>query len=439
MGVQPRVLLKRLAVFVDGFAGCFGRRKRQDAARRYVKGLLSDAKRKNMQCMWGRITDRGDYQALQHFITHSTWSSQLIWQRLRQKIPVRKGVLIVDDTGIPKRGEHSVGVQRQYSGTLGKVGNCQIVVSTVLKSRRCTWPIAMELYLPEKWANDESRRDAVGIPEHIRFRTKWEIALEQIDQAIESGIEVQCVAADSGYGDCVEFRNGLADRDLYYVVAIRSSDKAFDKPPRFISAKQRGKTGRPSSRVTLAKNSPKPKSVKQIADALSATKWRKITWRKASKGDMQGEFAALRVTPSHHWHRGKQQDECWLLCERCAGEDEKIKYYLSNLPRRTALKRLVDWARSRWAIEQSYEHMKDELAMDHFEGRSYPGFHHHLVLTAMAFTFLQMERRRSRSQELPTLNKIRWILTEIVTAQLFASEERLGRMILDFMHDPPEF
>lgn len=438
MGVQPRILLQRLASFVDGFAGCFGRRGREDAARRYVKGLLSDAKRKNMQCMWGRITDRGDYQALQHFITHSTWQSHKVWKALRHKLPVSEGVLIVDDTGIPKRGDHSVGVQRQYSGTLGKVGNCQVVVSTVLKSRRSTWLIAMELYLPEQWVSDESNRDSARIPEHIRFRTKWEIALEQIDQALESDIEVRCVTADAGYGDTVEFRNGLAERGLHYVVAIKTSNKVFDKPPRFIAPKQIDR-GRPPSRAKLAKNSPKPKTVQQIADALPTAKWQELTWRKGSKGDMRGEFAAVRVTPSHQWHKGKMHDECWLLCERSVGEKKAAKFYLSNLPRRTALKRLVDLARSRWAIEQSYEHLKDELALDHFEGRSYPGFHHHLVLTALAFTFLQLERRRSRAQELPTLNKLRWILTEIVTAQLFASEERLSRMITDFMHDPPEF
>lgn len=438
MGVQPRVLLKRLASFVDGFAGHFGRRGREDAARRYVKGLLSDAKRKNMQSMWGRITDRGDYQALQHFITHSTWDSQRIWRALWDRVPVSEGVLIVDDTGIPKRGKHSVGVHRQYSGTLGKVGNCQIVVSTVLKSRRSTWPIAMELYLPESWVNDEQRRGRARVPDCVPFRTKWKIALEQIDQALESGVEIKGVAADAGYGDCSEFRDGLAERELRYAVAIQSTIRAFAKPPRFIVPK-RGDMGRPPYKPRLAKNSPKPKTVQQIADALPPEKWQRLTWRKGSKGDMQGEFAAVRVTPSHRWSKGVQHDECWLLCERPIGEEKAAKFYFSNLPRRTALKRLVDMARSRWAIEQSYEHLKDELALDHFEGRSYPGFHHHLVLTALAYTFLQLERRRSRAKELPTLNQCRWVLTEIVTAQLFASEERLSRMVTDFMKNPPDF
>jgi len=430
--------LQRLAKFVDSFAGCFGRRGREDGARRYVKGLLSDAKRKNMQCMWGRITERGDYQALQHFITHSTWQSHKVWEGLRHKVPVRGGVLIVDDTGIPKRGDHSVGVHRQYSGTLGKVGNCQVVVSTVLRSRRSTWPIAMELYLPEKWANDEWRRDSAAIPDHVRFRPKWGMALEQIDAALESDLEVRCVVADAGYDECGDFQDGLVNRKLHHVVAVQTRIKAFEKPPRFIVPKQ-GDMGRRPSRARLAKNSPRPKTVQQIVDALSAGKWQELTWRKGSKGDMRGEFAAVRVTPSHRWQKGLRHDECWLLCERPVGEKKAIKFYLSNLPRRTALKRLVDLARSRWAIEQNYEQLKDELALDHFEGWSYPGFRHHLVLTAMAFVFLQLERRRSKAQELPTLGRLRWLVTEIVTAQLFASEERLSRMVIDFMLDPPDF
>ena len=390
--------------------------------------------------MWGRITDRGDYQALQHFITHSTWQSTKIWEALRHRMSVSEGVLIVDDTGIPKRGDHSVGAQRQYSGTIGKVGNCQVVVSTVLKSKRCTWPVAMDLYLPEKWINNESRRESARIPEQVQFRNKWEIALEQIDQALDSGVEVQCVAADAGYGDCGGFREGLADRNLHYAVAVQSQIKAFDKPPRFILPKKGGSRGPPVSKAKLAKNSPKPKTVQQIANSIPDAEWQDLTWRKGSKGNMRGEFAAVRITPSSLWQKGKRHDECWLLCKRSISEKKKeTKYYLSNLPRRTSLKRLVNFARSRWAIEQSYEHLKDELALDHFEGRSYPGFNHHLVLTAMAFTFLQMERQRSRSQELPTLKKLRQVLTEIVTAQLFASEERLSRMVIDFMHDPPEF
>ena len=438
LGAQPQKLLERLAEFLDSFASCFGRRGRSDAARRYVKGLFSDAKRKNIECMWGRITDPGDYQALQHFITHSTWSSGTVWGALRRKLPDRAGVLIVDDTGIPKRGRHSVGVARQYSGTLGKVGNCQVVVSCVLRSKHSTWPLAMELYLPEEWAEDRTRRDSAAIPQDTPFRRKWEIALGQIDEACAADLDVQCVVADAGYGDCGGFRDGLSERGLCYAVAVQSTVKAFDRVPRFIVPKQ-GRMGRPPTKSKLARNSPKPKTVRAIAKATPKAEWQKVVWRKGSKGNLQAEFLALRVTPSQAWYRGEQNDECWLLCERPTGQKIATKFYLSNLPKSTSLKQLVDLAHTRWAIEQNYEQLKDELALDHFEGRSYSGFHHHLVLTALAFTFLELERRRSRAKKLPTLNKLRWVVTEIVTAQLFASEERLSRMIADFIRDPPRF
>ena len=429
-----------MAKFVDSFASCFGRKGRADAARRYLKGLLSDAKRKNIQRMWTRITDRGDYQALQHFITHSTWSSQAVWESLRRRFPAEGGVLIVDDTGIPKRGKQSVGVARQYSGTLGKIGMCQVVVSTVLRTKCCTWPLAMELYLPEEWAEDERRREASSIPGDIRFRKKWEIALEQIDEALASGVQVRCVTADAAYGNTAEFRDGLEQRGLKYAVAIKVSDKAFDKPPKFVVPKQdRRRGGRPRSRGFVAKGAPEPKTVRQIAKSVPDDQWTKIAWRTGSKGKLEGEFVALRVTPSKLWHKGEQREECWLLCERSIGAKQAAKFYFSNLGESTSLKQLVGLARTRWPIEQSYEQLKDELALDHFEGRSYPGFHHHLVLTAMAFTFLQLERQRSRAQQLPTLNALRQSVTELVTAQLFASEESFSRLIAEFVRDPPDF
>ena len=438
MGVRPRKLLERLAEFLDGFASCFSRRAQKTAARRYVKGLLSDAKRKNMEAMWGRITDPGDYQALQHFITHSTWSADTVWKSLREKSLDREGVLIIDDTGIPKSGRHSVGVARQYSGTLGKVGSCQVVVSTVLRSKDSTWPLAMDLYLPQEWAEDEDRRDGAAIPANVEFRKKWQIALEQIDRAQAAGFEVHCVAADAGYGDCGEFRDGLTERGLCYAVGVKSTAKAFDKPPRFLTPKQTGQ-GRARTRATLARNSPKPKTLRMIAKKLPGDAWETVAWRKGSKGRLEAEFVALRVAPSHRWHQGEEHQECWLLCERPVGANEAAKFYLSSLPASTPLKRLVDLAHTRWAVEQNYEQLKDELALDHFEGRSYPGFHHHLVLTAMTFTFLALERRRSCAQHLPTLNQLRLVVTEIVTIQLFAAGERTSRMVLDFIRDPPDF
>ncbi len=391
-----------------------------------------------MQGMWGRLTDDGDYQSLQHFITHSTWSADKIWSQLRTKCADKGGILVIDDTGIPKQGKHSVGVHRQYSGTLGKVGNCQIVVSCVLRSERSIWPVAMQLYLPEAWASDEDRRDGAGVPDAVSFRTKWQIALTQIDDALSTGITPNCVAADAGYGDCAEFRDELTRRGLCYAVGISSTLKVFAKPPRFVTPRP-GSGGRPRTRKGLAKNSPKPMTVAELAASTPESSWKKVVWRKGSKGKMAAEFLVLRVSPSKGWDRGRENAQCWLICERPTGKREVRKYHLSTLAENLKVKELIRITHERWVIEHNYRQLKDELGLDHFEGRSYSGFHRHLVLTAMAYTFLEHERRRSRAAEVPTLNSLRRSVTEILTMLLFALGERSSRIILQFMRDPPDF
>jgi SRSO17 transposase len=297
----------------------------------------------------------------------------------------------------------------------------------------------MELYLPEEWAEDERRRATCSIPEDLRFRKKWEIALEQIDQALASGLMITCVVTDAGYGNTAKFREGLEKRGLKFAVAIKTTDKAFEQPPDFIVPEQDGGSrGRPRTRGFVAADEPEPKAVAEIAKQVADDEWTRVVWRKGSKGKLQSDFVALRVTPSKLWRKGQQHNECWLLIERSIGEKQATRFYFSNLPESTSLKQLVALARTRWPIEQSYEQLKDELALDHFEGRSYPGFHHHLVLTAMAFTFLQLERRRSRAEQLPTLNALRQSVTELVTAQLFASNERFSHLITEFARDPPD-
>ncbi len=437
MAPNPFKLLPRLGQFVDGFAPCFSRKKQSDSAQRYVRGLLSDAKKKNMQCMCGRLTGDDDYQSLQHFITHSTWSAESVWAQLRMDCPDREGVLAIDDTGIAKQGKHSVGVHRQYSGTLGKVGNCQVVVSCVLRAKRLIWPLGMQLYLPEVWAEDESRRDAAAIPETVVFQTKWEIALHLVDQAIDAGIEPTCVTADAAYGECSDFRDRLTERGLAYSVGVPSDVKVFAKPPRWVEPTTNS-FGRPKKRPRLAGNSPKPRTAAEIAASTPKSSWKKVTWRKGTKGPLAAEFLALRVTPSRGWHKGQKNDECWLICERPCGAKKVRKYYLSTLPRRTSLTKLALLTHERWVIEHNYRDFKHELGLDHFEGRSYPGFHRHLALTAVAYTFLETERRRSRATDLPTLNATRRSVTEILTMLLFALGERSSKIILEFIRDPPE-
>jgi len=422
--------MQRLARFLDGFASCFVRRAHAGKALRYVEGLLSDAKTKNMEGMLSRLVDPGDYQSMQHFVTHSTWDAERVWKHLRSVIPDRRGVFVIDDTGIPKQGSHSVGVGHQYCGALGKIANSQNVVTSALFTGTHTWPTAMQLYLPEKWSSDADRRQEARIPESLGHKTKHVIALEQLDTALAAGFEIDCVLADAGYGEATDFREAIASRGLCYAVGIGKNVTVFTSPPKF------KKTTRPS-RPELAASSSTPQTVEAIADTASPREWKRITWRDGVKGKLQADFLIMRVAPAHRWERGREHDEVWLICERTLGADSVRKFYVSNLPADTPLKKLVRITHDRWAIEMHYRDLKHELGLDHFEGRSYPGFARHLVLTALAYVFLQLERRRKRSEPLPSLNSIRRSVTEILTAMLFALGERFAALVTELARDPP--
>lgn len=427
---HARALLQRLARFLDGFAPCFVRRAHAGHAQRYVKGLLSDAKYKNMEGIVSRLVEPGDYQALQHFITHSTWQADRIWSRLRAILPDRRGVFVIDDTGIPKQGSHSVGVASQYCGAVGKIANSQNIVTSALYTGRHTWPIAMELFLPERWCSDPDRREAADVPDSIQHRTKHVMALEQVDTAIAAGFEIDAVLADAGYGESTEFREAIATRGLRYSVGIGKNTTVFASPPSFKPTKR-------PSRPVLAAGSAGPQTIASFADSAAPREWTRISWRRGVKDKLEAEFLIRRVIPAHRWHLGQSHDEVWLICERTLGADSVRKYYLSNLPAETKPRELVRITHERWAIEMHYRDLKQELGLDHFEGRSYPGFARHLVLTALAYVFLQHERRRKRSDVVASLNAIRRSVTEILTAMLFASGERFASMVTDFARDPP--
>jgi SRSO17 transposase len=226
-----RKLLRRLGQFLDGFSACFSRQPQREAASQYLDGLLNDSERKSMQAMHGRLSDPGQYQALQHFITHSPWDAQRVWTQLRTVVPIRTGILAIDDTGFPKQGTQSVGVQRQYCGALGKIGNCQVAVSSALIADGRTWPLAYDLYLPVAWTDDATRRAAAGLPATVRFREKWRIALAQVRAIRQAGFTITGVVVDADYGSNAEFRAGLERLGLPYGVAIRG-EATFTVPAR---------------------------------------------------------------------------------------------------------------------------------------------------------------------------------------------------------------
>jgi SRSO17 transposase len=303
------------------------------------------------------------------------------------------GIFVVDDTTIPKQGKHSVGVQRQYCGALGKKANCQCAVSVHYVSPRGHYPLDMRLYLPEGWLGDPKRLDKAGVPEgERRPLTKGEIALELLDRVRGEGLPGGLVVADSGYGASGPFRDGLAGRGLRSVVGVTDEMVVFTEQPRWV-APTAATGGRPRKRRRLAEDSPRPVSLKELA---ARTPRRKVTWREGTKGPMWGRFAWLRVWPGQGWATGQcaLAEPIWLLIEEQA--DGKLKYAFSNLPANTSRLKAVRLWRSRWPVEQGYQQMKEELGLDHHEGRSWRGFHHHACLVMLAYGFLTLERRRAR-------------------------------------------
>jgi SRSO17 transposase len=401
-----RALLRRLGQFLDGFSACFSRQPQREAASQYLDGLLGDSERKSMQAMHGRLSDPGQYQALQHFITHSPWDAQRVWTHLRRVVPVRTGILAIDDTGFPKQGTQSVGVQRQYCGALGKIGNCQVAVSSALIAEGRTWPLAYDLYLPVSWTDDADRRQAVGIPPTVPFREKWRIALAQVRAIQQAGFTITGVVVDADYGTTAAFRAGLERLGLPYGVAIRGA-AVFTVPG----------VARPPCRA------------KDLAASVPDEVWETVTWGTGTAGPLTARFCALRVRPPTG--RGDR----WLLCERSATDVRK--YYLLHLPATTPLRDLVALARSRWPIEQQYRELKDDLGLDHFEGRSYPGWMHHVVLAAVAFTFLQIERGRHADALRPTLPVVRGWVREILGLLYILHNRRLLAMLDSFRRHAP--
>jgi SRSO17 transposase len=390
---------------MDGFSACFSRRPQREAASRYLDGLFNDSERKSMEAMHGRLSDPGTYQALQHFITHSPWDATRVWTHLRTLVPIRTGILALDDTGFPKQGTASVGVQRQYCGALGKIGNCQVAVSSALIADGRTWPLTFELYVPASWTTDAPRRAAVGIPATLRFREKWRIALAHVRTVLKAGFTVTGVVVDADYGANAAFRDGLERLGLRYAVAIRG-EATFEPTGAGLTA-----------------------TAAVIADAAGPGDWHTVTWGAGTTGALTASFVAARVRAP----RGR--GERWLLCERSA--DDVRKYYLLNLAPTASLKALVTLARARWPIEQQYRELKDDLGLDHFEGRSYRGWAHHVVLTAVAFTFLQLERGRPAAALRPTLPVVRGWVREIMGLLYVIHNRNLLHMLDDFRRNPP--
>jgi SRSO17 transposase len=410
--------LDRLSAWLEPFEVCFTHVAQRGAFRRYLLGLLSDSRRKSMSAMLERVSDPGTYQAFQHFITDAPWSAERVWRQLRAVIPERSGVLILDGTSFPKQGRRSVAVARQYCGTLGKVANCQVAVTAALWTGGRAWMLGTALYVPEDWLTPEARQRA-RIPAPVRFYEKWRLALTLLRQIRAAGFDVTAVLGDAEFGDNATLRRTLHRLRLPYALGISSTLTVFrGTPPVAVPPRTAGRS-RPPTRLPLVDHA-QPEAVRTIAAALPPRRWRRITWRNATNRPWAAHFAALRVTPAHDWRERRLAPEVWLLFERDLGQTPRTKAYLVDLPASASLRSLVRVAHHRWAIEQQYEELKDELGLDHFEGRSFAGWHRHVVLTALAYAWLQDERRRAGTR-LPTLPGARAVITEILTAHFFVT------------------
>lgn len=385
-----------LSEFVDELFGGLGRRERVENLGHYMTGLLLDGDRKSIEPIAARLVDKaeeveGMRQRLQQAVSVATWSEQELFDRVARKVDGElPGVeaLVIDDTGFPKKGSHSVGVQRQYSGTLGRVDNCQIAVSLHLAGEPGSACVAMQLFLPEQWAADAERREETGVPEEVQFKTKLQIALDQLDNALKIGVRRHVVLTDAAYGDSIEFRDALSARGLQYVVAVKGDTVVW--PPESDPQVPRKKTrvGRPRSRYYDRRHP--PLAINELAPTL---RFRTVTWREGSRGMQSSRFAVVRLRTAHHHCKGAPPgEEQWLVAQWFDGEAKPTKFWLSNLPPTMTMRGLIRLAKLRWRVERDYQEMKQEIGLDHFEGRTWRGFHHHAALCAAAHAFLALRR-----------------------------------------------
>jgi SRSO17 transposase len=309
--------------------------------------------------------------------------------RLTRRGPV--AAWIVDDTAFPKKGRHSVGVARQYCGQLGKQENCQVAVSLSVANEHASLPVALELYLPEDWAGDPGRRAKAGVPPDLPFRTKPRIASEQIRRALADGVPPGVVLGDAGYGIDSDFRTALTASASPYVLGVQSTIGVWPPGCGPLPPKPRSGRGRPPKLRRDAEH--QPVTAKELALALPPDAWRTVGWREGSRGELSGRFAAVRVRPSHrdYW-RAEPHPEEWLPSEWPEAREEPTRYWLSTLAGTVTLEELVATAKVRWRIERDYQELKQELGLDHYEGRGWRGFHHHATLCIAAYGFLVRER-----------------------------------------------
>ncbi len=388
---EPR---ERLLVFVDEVVRPLPHVRQRENALLYVRGLIEQGGRKSLQPTLFRLEETpARYESMQQFLADSPWDPALLVRACAERVAPEIGVTawVVDDTGIVKDGRHSPGVKRQYSGTLGKIGNCQIAVSLHAAGERGTLPLGFSLYLPEEWCADAERRQKAKIPESVVFQTKPQLAYALAERAAGWQLPAAPILADCAYGDDSVFRTRLHARALEYVLAVSAQVSVYGPETTFAVPERNGKTGRQRS---VARPDRKPEPVRALAERLPAHAWQTLPCRTTPAGEeISSRFAFVRLVATHPVRNNHQPPrEEWLIIEWPADTEAPSDYWLSNLPQETSVERLARLVRLRWTIELDYRQLKGELGLDHYEGRSYAGFHHHTALVTCAHAFLTLER-----------------------------------------------
>jgi len=391
-------LERRFEQYGAALVQALGHADRHQPAQWYLKGLMLPGERKSIEPMAARVHPenvRSAHQAMHHLVADAPWEDRVVLGAVAREVapPLLKKEQrcwwILDDTAHAKKGVHSVGVARQYSGRLGKTENCQVAVSLSLANAYGSLPLDYRLYLPKEWTEDRKRCERAGVPKEIGFRTKGEIARAEIEAALAAGIARGVVLADAGYGDETDFRDWLTAQGLHYVMGVRSGTSVWwgrHQPAQAPPARRC--RGRPRTRaIRDAKH--QPISVLELSRTLPQKIWRSLSWREGSKGSLSSRFARVRVRAAH---RNRIRDAQWLLIEWPAGSTAPAHYWLSTLPDKMPFKHLIAHAKGRWMIERDYQELKSELGLSHYEGRNWRGFHHHATLCIAAYGFLMRER-----------------------------------------------
>jgi SRSO17 transposase len=378
-----------------------GHADRREPLRAYLTGLLLPGERKSVEPMAAKLDPlhvRARHQSLHHFVAQAPWSELELLRVARdyalsafeRHAPV--GAWVIDDTGIPKKGSHSVGVSHQYCGVLGKSANCQVAVTVSLVNALLSVPVGFRLYLPEGWAQDPQRRRTVGVPEDVKFQTKGALALAQIDALLCEEVPLAPVVADAGYGASTQFREALTERGLSYAVGILPDTSLWAVGDEPLPRSSKAGHEKPSTRLRRTVER-QPVLARELAQGLPRKVWETVSWREGTKGMMRSRFARVRVRAAHRDTHPSREPE-WLLVEWPTGEKEPSRYWLSTVPEDVTLEDLVRLAKIRWRIERDFQELKDELGLDHYEGRGWRGFHHHGALCIAAYAFLTAERAR---------------------------------------------